>query len=775
MEKDNKVFKIPVIITKGVVAFPFTNFFLSIEREHSKKSFDESIKNYSEQCILVTQLDDSKNEISSEDDIAKVGTFVYFTDRKKNKNGYRAFVNCTMRAKIINFDFSSDAFFADVEILDDPIEDPKICGPLIKNVLDIITSRPEKYLNSRIEKSFLNKIQGGISAIELSYLISNLLAVDVSRKQQLLEAENVEERLKIIIDCLNYLDESDLIEQKINDIVRDSATKSQKEYILREKMRAINKELGDDETSFEQSVNKKLDDNPYPEEVKTKIHTELKKLKNMPAGSLEGALVKDYIENVMNLPWYQHSEDTKDIKEVKRILDEDHYGLEKVKSRILEYLAVKTINNNLKAPILCLYGPPGVGKTSLSRSIARALNRKFVKCSLGGIDDEAQIRGHIRTYVGSRPGIIIRSLNKVKVNNPVFLLDEIDKLGRNGLRGDPSSALLEVLDPEQNVAFNDHYLEISYNLSNVLFICTANDLNSIPGPLMDRLELIEVDSYTLLDKVHIAKDYLIKKELVNTGLNDKNINFDDEAIEYLIERYTRESGVRNLERRIADCLRKVVVKYLSNEVKEGFVITKDTIKEFLGIEDFDPTMKEKDKQIGVMTGLAYSSVGGSILPIEVNYFEGNGKLTLTGKLGDVMKESCAIAYSFIKANYETLNIDKEILKNSDIHIHFPEGAIPKDGPSAGCATCCAIVSALIKKPISGDIAMTGEISLRGKALAIGGLKEKTLAALRSGIKTIFVPLENKKNVLELPHEIQDNIKFIYMESVLDALKIIFDL
>ncbi len=775
MEIKDKIFRIPVIITKGVVAFPFTNFFLSIAREHSIKSFEESVNNYQESCVLVTQLDESKKEISSEEDVAKVGTFVFFSEKRKNKTGYRVFVNCTSKVKIIKFDFSNDAFFADVELIDEPIEDPKICGPLIRSVLDIISPNPERYLNARIEKSFLNKIQNGIGANELSYLISNLIDVNVEKKQALLEANSVEERLTLVLEYLNYIDQSNAIEEKINNIVRDTATKNQKDYILREKMRAINKELGDDDSSFEQDVRNRLENNPYPEEVKTKINTELKKLKNMPAGSLEGALVKDYIENCMNLPWYQHSEDTKDIKEVKRVLDEDHYGLEKVKSRILEYLAVKTINNNLKAPILCLYGPPGVGKTSLSRSIARALNRKFVKCSLGGIDDEAQIRGHIRTYVGSRPGIIVRSLNKVKVNNPVFLLDEIDKLGQNGLRGDPSSALLEVLDPEQNVAFNDHYLEVSYNLSNVLFICTANDLNSIPGPLMDRLELIEVDSYTLLDKVHIAQDYLIKKELVNTGLNDKNINFDQEAIEYLIERYTRESGVRNLERRIADCLRKVVVKYLSGEVKEGFVITKETVREFLGIEDFDPTTKEKEKQIGVMTGLAYSPVGGSILPIEVNYFEGSGKLCLTGKLGDVMKESCTIAYSFIKANHEALNIDNDLLTKYDVHIHFPEGAIPKDGPSAGCATCCALVSALKKIPISGDIAMTGEISLRGKALAIGGLKEKTLAALRSGIKTVFVPLENKKNVLDLPKEIQDNLQFVYMESVLDALKILFDL
>ena len=495
----------------------------------------------------------------------------------------------------------------------------------------------------------------------------------------------------------------------------------------------------------------------------------------MPQGSLESSLISDYIDILLSVPRFEETEDNNDIKHAQDVLDEDHYGLKKVKERIIEYLAVKKFKGNLKAPILCFYGPPGCGKTSLSRSIARALGRKFIKCSLGGVSDEAEIRGHRRTYVGSRPGRIINSLRKVKVNNPVFLLDEIDKLGRDSFKGDPSSALLEVLDPEQNKEFNDNYLEVNYDLSNVLFICTANNIENIPAPLLDRLELIHVPSYTAIDKLYIAKDFLIKKELEANGLKENSIKFDDDAIYYIIDRYTREAGVRSLERCIASVIRKVIVEKVSEGSDGNFDVTiaEKDINKYLGVEPFDSATKEKGKQIGVVTGLAYTDYGGDILPIEVNYFTGKGRLVLTGKLGDVMKESCEIALDYVKANAEKYHIDSKIFENNDIHVHVPEGAIPKDGPSAGVAITCAIISALSKIPVSGDIAMTGEVTLRGNALPIGGLREKSLAAMRSGIKKIIIPDGNKHNVTELPKEVTDKLKIVFMKNVDDACKVIF--
>ena len=580
--------------------------------------------------------------------------------------------------------------------------------------------------------------------------------------------------MKILLS-LNEISELNDIDRKIMRTVQQNTDKQQKEYLLREKLRAIKKELGEDPSKDSSSIAEKIEKNPYPEEVKTKVKDELKRKEMMPQGSLESSLISDYIDILLSVPRFEETEDNNDIKHAQDVLDEDHYGLKKVKERIIEYLAVKKFKGNLKAPILCFYGPPGCGKTSLSRSIARALGRKFIKCSLGGVSDEAEIRGHRRTYVGSRPGRIINSLRKVKVNNPVFLLDEIDKLGRDSFKGDPSSALLEVLDPEQNKEFNDNYLEVNYDLSNVLFICTANNIENIPAPLLDRLELIHVPSYTAIDKLYIAKDFLIKKELEANGLKENSIKFDDDAIYYIIDRYTREAGVRSLERCIASVIRKVIVEKVSEGSDGNFDVTiaEKDINKYLGVEPFDSATKEKGKQIGVVTGLAYTDYGGDILPIEVNYFTGKGRLVLTGKLGDVMKESCEIALDYVKANAEKYHIDSKIFENNDIHVHVPEGAIPKDGPSAGVAITCAIISALSKIPVSGDIAMTGEVTLRGNALPIGGLREKSLAAMRSGIKKIIIPDGNKHNVTELPKEVTDKLKIVFMKNVDDACKVIF--
>ena len=490
----------------------------------------------------------------------------------------------------------------------------------------------------------------------------------------------------------------------------------------------------------------------------------------MPQASLESSLSMSYIQTLLDVPWYQKTEDNDDLKNVRKILDEDHFGLTKVKERIVEYLAVKKMTGNLKAPILCFYGPPGCGKTSLGKSIAKALGRKFFKASLGGISDEAEIRGHRRTYVGSMPGRIIQGMRRAQVVNPVFLLDEVDKLA-SSYKGDPASALLEVLDPEQNIAFNDNYLEEPYDLSNVLFICTANYLENIPAPLRDRLELIEVNSYTELEKIQIAKHFLFKKQLEANGLIAKQISISDEAYKYIIEKYTMEAGVRDLERKIATIMRKIVVELLSNKDTEKIHVTPKLVEKYLGVPLFENTKKEKTEQIGVVTGLAYTEFGGDILPIEVTYFPGKGGLVLTGKLGDVMKESASIALDYVKANAKKYGIDSKIFAENDIHIHVPEGAVPKDGPSAGVAITTAIISCLSNKPVDNNVAMTGEVTLRGRALPIGGLREKSLAALRSGIKTIIVPKENKRAVDELPKEVKEGLNIVFMDNVDDAVKV----
>ena len=562
------------------------------------------------------------------------------------------------------------------------------------------------------------------------------------------------------------------VEDNISKKVQESAQRNQKEYILREKMKAIREELGEgnDEEHSEDTILKKLEENPYPEAIKAKVKNELRRYRMMPESSIEASLIMNYIDTIFSIPWFEKTEDDEDLKHVQQVLDEDHYGLEKVKKRIIEYLAVKKMTGTLKAPILCFYGPPGCGKTSLGRSIARALGRKFFKTALGGISDEAEIRGHRRTYVGSLPGRIIHGMIKAGTVNPVFLLDEIDKLGGSSYRGDPSSALLEVLDPEQNFAFNDNFVEEPYDLSNVLFICTANNLDNIPGPLRDRLELIEVPSYTEIEKIKIAKGFLIPKQTKLAGLKEEDIAFDDDSLKCLIEHYTMEAGVRQLERLVASCCRKAVVEILNNPDSEKPIrIGVDKVHEYQGVEIFEGTKKEKENQVGVVTGLAYTDFGGDILPIEVNYFPGKGGLILTGKLGEVMKESATIALDYVRANSKKYGIDDKIFAESDIHVHVPEGAVPKDGPSAGVAITTAIISCLTHTPVDANVAMTGEVTLRGNALPIGGLREKSLAAARSGIKRILVPVDNKKDVEELPEEVKKSLQISFMKTVDDAL------
>ena len=637
-----------------------------------------------------------------------------------------------------------------------------ISGELEK-MPSVMRNLPKTVVNS------INKIQ---SANNLCFLLANSLNIATDRKQEILSSKDGIELAQRVLFALNGEKEKEEIEQTIQNTIRESAEKSQREYFLREKLKAVKKELGDnvDDAHDPDSIRERLDKEPFPENIKTKIRNELKKFEMMPGGSLEAALIQNYIDTLMAIPWFQQTTDDEDLSNVEKILDEDHYGLDQAKERIIEYLAVKKLTGNLKSPILCFYGPPGCGKTSLGRSVARALGRKFFKCSLGGISDEAEIRGHRRTYVGSMPGRIISGMKKVGVTNPVFLLDEIDKLA-SSYKGDPASAMLEVLDPEQNFAFNDNYVEEPYDLSDVLFICTANDLSKIPGPLRDRLELIEVPSYTELEKVQIAKGYLVSKQIGLNGLKETQVSIDDDAILYIIQKYTRESGVRDLERKVASCLRKVAVAIVKDSSIESIHIDIDKVREYLDVEIFDNTKKETKAQVGVVTGLAYTQYGGDILPIEVNYFKGKGQLIITGQLGDVMKESCSIALDYIRANDERYGIDSKIFETNDIHIHVPEGATPKDGPSAGVAITNAIISCLTNTPVDSNVAMTGEVTLRGHALPIGGLREKSLAALRSGIKTIIVPKGNEKDVKDLPEEVKKNLNIVFMEKVDDALAV----
>lgn len=767
-----EIVRLPVLVCKGFVIFPEATSTIYAERNFSKTATKISLDKFEGYVVVVTQKSESKVSDFSYEDISSTGTLCRISSSSGNTTLKLRLIGLE-RIKIESLEYNDidKTYYANVSLFPDILGDERKEEKLVQTILDKIEKQSGLYFNNSDGYKLISQLSSGVNALKLSYALSQLLAFPTKIKLELLEAKDVNDRLQLILNNLDYISQDLLIEQEIQNELQKSASKNQREYILREKMRIIKEELNDDpELTDQENINKKLEEGNYPPNIKQKIKEEIKRFNMMPQASLEASLIKNYIDIMFSIPWDEKTVDNDDLNNVQHILDEDHYGLDKVKKRIIEYLAVKQKTGNLKAPILCFYGPPGVGKTSLGRSIARALGRKFVKSSLGGVSDEAEIRGHRRTYVGSMPGRIIQGMRKAKTTNPVFLLDEIDKIG-SSYKGDPSSALLEVLDPEQNFAFNDNYIEEPYDLSNVLFICTANYLGNIPEPLRDRLELIEVNSYTLIDKMHIAKEHLIKKEMDANGLKESDIQFEDDALAYIIERYTREAGVRELERKISSICRRVVVNLVSKKRKTKEIITIKKVKEYLGTEIFDSTAKEKGAQVGVVTGLAYTEFGGDILPIEVNNFPGKGNLVLTGKLGDVMKESCSIAYDYIKANAKKYGIDDEVFAKNDLHIHFPEGAVPKDGPSAGCAITVAIISCLTNHPVSGDIAMTGEVTLRGKALAIGGLREKSLAALRSGIKKIIIPSENKKNVSELPKEVKDNLEIIYMDSVDKAIEI----
>ena len=595
-------------------------------------------------------------------------------------------------------------------------------------------------------------------------------------RQLMIEYTDVIDKMKLCLNEIEKLDIDGKIEFELDRAVSTAMDKNQREYVLREKMKAVKGMLkefdGDDQDAvYEKALNENKD--LYPENIQQKIKVEMNRLKTMPAASQEASVVRTYLDLLVEMPWRVSSQDNEDLNNVQKILDEDHYGLVKQKERILEYLAVKAMTKSLKAPILCLYGPPGVGKTSLGVSIARALGRKFVKVSLGGVSDESEIRGHRRTYVGALPGKIVQGIRNAGVNNPLFLLDEIDKLEGGGYHGDPASAMLEVLDPEQNVAFQDNYLEETFDLSNVLFICTANDLSKIPEPLRDRLELIELNTYTKFEKMHIAKEHLINLELKENGIKPEMIEFEDDALDYIIEDYTREAGVRDLRRRIGKIMRKFAVKYLKDNTFNHLVVTRDVVTDYLGKPPFIHTTNLSESQVGVVNGLAYTSYGGEILPIEVNLYPGKGTLIKTGSLGDVMKESMEIAFTYVKSIAQKYGAPADFFETHDFHIHAPEGATPKDGPSAGVAISTAILSAVINKPLRNDVGMTGEVDLRGNSMTIGGLREKSLAAVREHLKLILVPKGNHNDVVDLPEEVKNNLEIIEVSSVEDVIKYAF--
>ena len=765
---------LPLLITKGMVLYPKNQKLIDAGRDFSVNAIRTS-KDKADSLILISSQREVDIENPTSEDVFPTGVLARIVSVSEREKRLRARVEVIDRVSLSNIELDKDdnCYIAKAIMLD-PIQiDEKSSETIVNSINHELEKFPS--VISKLPKNIINLCADKSAALEVCYALAGFFDGPIEIKEKMLETNDIVVLAENILAFISGENTKEEIERNISDTVRESTEKSQKEYFLREKLKAIKKELGED-TSSSNSPDKileKIEKYPYPENIKAKVKAEIKKYEMMPQGSLEAALILSYLDILMSIPWWQKTEDDEDLKHVEDILNEDHYGLENPKKRIIEYLAVKKLTGNLKSPILCFFGPPGTGKTSLGKSIARALGRKFVKCSLGGISDEAEIRGHRRTYVGSMPGRIIQGMRKAGVSNPVFLLDEVDKLA-SSYKGDPASALLEVLDPEQNFMFNDNYVEEPYDLSDVLFICTANYLENIPGPLRDRLELIQLSSYTEIEKKHIAFEHLIKKQTELNGLKPENVTFTEDAISYILHYYTREAGVRDLERKIASCLRKVAVQIVKDPSITHVEIDEKKVREYLGVEVFDYSKKEKEKQVGVITGLAYTEYGGDILPIEVTYFKGKGGLVLTGKLGDVMKESATIALDYVKANAEKYHIDPQLFIDNDIHIHVPEGAVPKDGPSAGVAMTLAIISALSKSPVSPDIALTGEVTLRGNALPIGGLREKSLAALRSGIKTIIVPKENKKDVDELPSEVKESLKILYMKDVDDAHKVVFE-
>jgi ATP-dependent Lon protease len=768
MSKKKEEKKVPLLPLRGLLVFPTMVLHIDVGRERSVAALEQALLTDS-MVFLATQKKTNVEQPVAED-LYEVGTLAHVNQMIKLPNGtIRVLVEGIERAVWKNYE--EDNKYTNVEVLSsqDDIEKTPEHEALMRMLLEYF----ERY--SKVSKKVTSETYDSVSDIEepgrLADMIASYLPLKTSGKQEVLEIFDTKLRLEWLVNRLHNEQEVLHMEKKISTRVKQAMERTQKEFYLREQMKAIQTELGDKEgkTGEVSDLRKKLDTSGMPESTLKVAEKELDRYEKLPAAAAESGVIRNYLDWLISLPWKESTPDRIDINRSQKILDRDHEGLESVKERVLEYLAVRQLTNSLRGPILCLAGPPGVGKTSLARSIAESLGRQFVRISLGGVRDESEIRGHRRTYVGAMPGRIIQGMKKAGKINPVFLLDEIDKMS-NDFRGDPSAAMLEVLDHEQNHSFSDHYIEEPYDLSNVLFIATANDLSTIPGPLRDRMEIISISGYTEMEKQSIAKNHLLPKQLKEHGLSKSQLQIKDDALLDLIRYYTREAGVRSLERQIASICRKAAKKVVSTD-KKRIVITPVTLEELIGKHKFRYGQAETENQIGVATGLAYTTVGGDTLQIEVALSPGKGKLLLTGKLGDVMKESAQTALSFVRSKAEELGLETDFHETCDIHIHVPEGGVPKDGPSAGITIATALVSALLKRPIRREVGMTGEITLRGRVLPIGGLKEKTLSAHRAGLTTIILPKDNERDIEDIPESVRENLTFKLVSHADEVLAI----
>ena len=765
LNEENTTF--PVLPLRDIVVFPHMIVPLFVGREKSVKALEEVMKD-NKQILLSSQIDSSEDQ-PTEDSIFKTGVLANVLQLLKLPDGtVKVLVEGQTRVLITNFLENKLFFEAHCEEIEETLGDEKANIALVKTV----SQEFDRYakVKKNIPDDAITTIADTSDPAKLSDLVSGHLGIEVDQKQDLLETLSVSDRLEKVFSLMQGEMGVLKVEKKIKTRVKSQMERTQREYYLNEQMKAIQKELGDGEDGQNEAaeLEERISNTKFTAEAREKADAEIKKLKNMSPMSAEATVVRNYLDWLLSIPWGTKSRVKKDLNKAQTILDKDHYSLEKVKERIVEYLAVQKRSSKLKGPIMCLVGPPGVGKTSLGKSVARATGREFIRISLGGVRDESEIRGHRRTYIGSMPGKIIQALKKAKTTNPLILLDEIDKMGQD-FRGDPASAMLEVLDPEQNSTFTDHYLEVEYDLSNVMFITTANSYN-MPAPLLDRMEIIPLSGYTEDEKIEIAKRHLIDKAVKNHGLRKGEFELTDSALTGIVRYYTREAGVRNLEREISKLSRKSVTKIVKNEQKH-IKVTMENLEDFLGVKKFRFGLAEQDDQIGVVTGLAWTSVGGDLLHIEALKLPGKGRMKTTGKLGDVMKESIDAANSYVRSISAEVGIKPPKFDKTDIHVHVPEGATPKDGPSAGLAMVTSIVSVLTSIPVRKDLAMTGEVTLRGNALPIGGLKEKLLAALRGGIRTVLIPEENEKDLAEIPENVKSSLEIIAVKNVSEVLKI----
>ncbi|KRS12156.1 DNA-binding protein [Roseovarius atlanticus] len=757
----------PVLPLRDIVVFPHMIVPLFVGREKSVRALEEVMQD-DKQILLSSQIDPGEDDPAA-DGIYNSGVLANVLQLLKLPDGtVKVLVEGVARVKITEYLENENFFEARAEYLTEMPGDAATIEALLRTVSDEFARYAK--VKKNIPEEALAAVTEADDAAKLADLVSGHLGIEVAQKQELLETLSVSERLEKVYGLMQGEMSVLQVEKKIKTRVKSQMERTQREYYLNEQMKAIQKELGDGEDGEGEiaELEERIENTKLSKEAREKAEGELKKLKNMSPMSAEATVVRNYLDWMLSIPWGVKSRVKKDLSRAQDVLDHDHYGLEKVKERIVEYLAVQQRSKKLKGPIMCLVGPPGVGKTSLGKSVAKATGREFIRISLGGVRDESEIRGHRRTYIGSMPGKIIQSLKKAKTTNPLILLDEIDKMGQD-FRGDPASAMLEVLDPEQNGTFVDHYMEVEYDLSNVMFLTTANSYN-MPGPLLDRMEIIPLAGYTEDEKREIAKQHLLAKQIKNHGLKQKEFSLDDTALTAIIRHYTREAGVRNLEREISKVCRKALTKIIKKEA-ERVDVTAENIDEFLGVKKFRYGLAEEKDQVGVVTGLAYTSVGGELLNIEALRLPGKGRMKTTGTLGDVMKESIDAASSYVRSISPQIGVKPPRFEKWDIHVHVPEGATPKDGPSAGLAMVTSIVSVLTGIPVRKDIAMTGEVTLRGNALAIGGLKEKLLAALRGGIKTVLIPQENEKDLAEIPDNVKEGLEIIPVEHVSDVLKL----